>query len=766
MSILKSILLLIFCLSIQQVILGQELIEIIDDTDRKLGRFKTQLYMNEDGRLKKLRGNLPKVNAPGSEVELVLKATGLRWFEDENIDEDLVIKRSGIRLSDKKSLKLSSERSNYTLAAGSDEDIEIKFKVYSNGDYNLSFPYKAGSIEGTFIQSVSVSGLSAGEKAGKPIGAIADIKKAWKETDKRSKSEVQAFIDAFGNNELAKEEGLDIIANRTLKRIEARASKDLSELSEDDLEITPDEEAWEEIGDSNDEEALQKFLSDFPDSKYAEAAKAKLGMEANVLLKSGVQERVVANSLTKKDHNIYTLDLSHLDEVEVKVSDPDDIEIYDTGGNIYELKVKGSKKYVIDVLDKSSSDKFAFDLDNELRAKLNQTGKDFSFAVQGGVSPYSVEFYKENENESKLEARFDNLTPDKLNEVTVRGDQLSSSGMDGQYDKVILKDATTDAKITYPINLQVTPKKTSSRILLGVLLAAILIGGGAMVFFNKRRKKTRDEYLAKAKAMQKTQKVNVPPVATSIASDIPPSSKPARKITISKTERKFVPPNGGGDFVSSGKMKITRREAKGGRLTNEEFEEALKGDKYAFMDLGELWPDTAIKDLYLSKECIKALGKFLKEENLDKAIAEMDGAIPEVGGFLMGYHQLDEATGDIRVTMDEFVPFVPEYHDVFKIEIGTATLVQELGDAQDTHPDKDVIGWFHTHPGHGLFLSNSDLSVQRHFPQNFQIAMEIDSLTPTLDTAFFTRKHDGSINNVEHRKKGAKWFSWKKIEKV
>ena len=47
---------------------------------------------------------------------------------------------------------------------------------------------------------------------------------------------------------------------------------------------------------------------------------------------------------------------------------------------------------------------------------------------------------------------------------------------------------------------------------------------------------------------------------------------------------------------------------------------------------------------------------------------------------------------------------------VFKIEIGTQTLVQELGDAQDTHPDKDVIGWFHTHPGHGLFLSNSDLS--------------------------------------------------------
>jgi len=239
-----------------------------------------------------------------------------------------------------------------------------------------------------------------------------------------------------------------------------------------------------------------------------------------------------------------------------------------------------------------------------------------------------------------------------------------------------------------------------------------------------------------------------------------------RKITISKPTKKFVPANGGGNsFVSSGKMKITKREEKGGRLTGDEFREKLSDGKYAFLDLNELWPDSAIKELYLSKECIKDLGSFLKQENLDKVVAEMEGAIPEVGGFLMGYHQLNDS-GHIRVTMDEFVPFVPEYHDVFKIEIGTATLVQELGDAQDTHPDKDVIGWFHTHPGHGLFLSNSDLSVQRHFPQKYQIAMEIDSLTDTLDTAFFTRKLDGSINNVEHRKKGASWFSWKKIENI
>jgi proteasome lid subunit RPN8/RPN11 len=350
-------------------------------------------------------------------------------------------------------------------------------------------------------------------------------------------------------------------------------------------------------------------------------------------------------------------------------------------------------------------------------------------------------------------------------QIIITNETLRKSGMNGQYDKVALRDYTTESVASFPIDINVEPKNTGLRLILILLLAAIIIGGGAMYFINKKKSETRKAYLAKAKALQQSQKVQQIPTHN-IEPQVTESPKIPKKITISKSERKFVPANSGSDFVSSGRMKITKRDVKGGRKTAEEFTEILKGDKYAYMDLQELWPDTAIRELFLSKKCIKALGSFLKEENLDKVITEMEGAIPEVGGFLMGYHQLDEATGSIRVTMDQFVPFVPEYHDVFKIEIGTATLVQELGDAQDNHPDKDVIGWFHTHPGHGLFLSNSDLSVQRHFPLKFQIAMEIDSLTESLDTAFFTRKNNGTINNVEHRRKGAKWFSWKKIENI
>lgn len=746
----RYISLLIFFLLFQLIGFSQNQIRIADETGRFIGRFKAQLYQ-EGSKLTRLRGNFPKVSAEGENVNMILRIEDLRWFEDEDITDDLTIESDQISLSDSRSIRLNSNSDSYTLSPESDEAADIKFKVLADGEFSLSILYTAGESQGKFVQNFSVEGLGENPNSKKGIGSIADIKKAWKETDKKDLEDINRFIARYEGDKLAEEEGLLTIANRTLKRVEQQQQDE--------------QEAWDEVSEGDNQEAISNFLKKYPDSKYAEAAKAKLGLKADVLLKSETKEKLVENSLTKTGKNIYTLALSQSGEVEVKVSHPDDIEIFDSGDNSFELKVKGSKNYDINVTELSSGQRYSFQLNNKLRAQLEQDGKDFVVFIEGGVSPYSVEFYQMGEDEPKVEAIVSDLELDDLNQITLKNRMLSTTGMDGLYEKLVIRDATTTSKVAFPIEANIEHKTTSSRILLLLLLGAIIIGGAIMFFINRKKQSTRQEYLAKAKAMQATQKVQVVQPSNMVQENTG-TPKPARKITISKTEKKFVPANGGSDFVSSGKMKITKREVKGGRLTSEEFVEVLKGDKYAFMDLQELWPDTAIKELYLSKECIKALGKFLKEENLDKAIAEMEGAIPEVGGFLMGYHQLDEKTGDIRVTMDEFVPFVPEYHDVFKIEIGTATLVQELGDAQDTHPDKDVIGWFHTHPGHGLFLSNSDLSVQRHFPQKFQIAMEIDSLTKTLDTAFFTRKHDGSINNVEHRKKGAKWFSWKKIEKV
>ncbi|WP_235299127.1 MPN domain-containing protein [Portibacter marinus] len=744
-------------LILSSILSGQDQVRIMDKSDESAGRFKTQLYHKIGSSEEKLRGNSPTVEANGKEVELILRLKDLRWFEDKNINESIKIRRSDIVINDPTNLQIASSPSQYEIGPVEGSQAEIRFKVLANGKYSLKIPFSTNQISGQYVQSFSVEGLSGTAKNSTPLGNIADLKKEWSDTDKTNASDVQKFINKYQNNQIALEENLIAIAERALLRIEKTN------------ESGEDEEMWARISDSDDEDQFTAFLDQYPNSKYAEAARAKLGMEADVLITSETENRKAINTITKLVDNVYSMDLSHLEEVDIKISDPDAIEIFDTGGNIFDLKVSGSNVYTITVKEKSSGEELIFTLDNRFSADFNRTGGAFNFVLDGGVSPFTVEFLKKDEEVSTPEGRFENLKPNRANTIVITQKMLNKSGMAGDYGTVIIRDKTTQSLSSFPIDLNVSPSKISPGLLIGLLLAGVLLGGAFMIIRSKKQKQTRQEYLQKAKVFQETQKLEamkesgihqdkITPVANAKGSP--------KKITITKPVKKFVPANGGtGEYKSSGKMKITRREVKGGRLTGDEFREMLEGDRYAFLDLTELWNDSAIKELYLSKDCIKDLGKFLKEENLDKAIAEMEGAIPEVGGFLMGYHQQNDA-GEIRVTMDEFVPFVPEYHDVFKIEIGTATLVQELGDAQDTHPDKDVIGWFHTHPGHGLFLSNSDLSVQRHFPQKFQIAMEIDSLTETLDTAFFTRKMDGTINNVEHRRKGAKWFSWKKIEKI
>ncbi len=739
---------------------SQDQVRILDAGDNdSAGRFKTQLYILQDGNLERLRGKSPSIEGSGEQVELVLRLKDLRWIEDKGIDGPIEIDRSELITSDPKVVQVASSPSSYELSPEKDSEVDIKFRVLKNGSYSLKVPFSGKGVSGQYMQVFEVEGLVSKGQVATPVGNIADLKKEWRKVDKKDEDAILRFIEKHKDNPIAIEQRLIAVAERSLLRVQKSAAKNDDE-----------EKLWEAIGDGKDEELLLEFLDKFPNSRYAEAAKVKLGQDANVLITSEDKTRNIVNTLTKLVDNVYNLDLSHLGDVEIKLSHPDDIEIFDAGGNIYDLKVMGSKKYKISAIESGTGEQFDFNLDNRFSAKMAKEQGDFVFALEGGVSPYVVEFYKEGEETSLLEGRFEGLKPSELNEISITQSMLGNSGMDGKYSKVTIRDFTTQAVSSFPIDVDVSPSKISSKLIIGLLLGGLVLGGAFMFFRSRRQNETRKAYKEKAKVFQQTQKMQSIQLAEETADKAPEkkksSSQPPKKITITKPMKKFVPANGGqGGFKPSGRMKITKREVKGGRLTGEEFMAVLKDDKYAFLDLTELWPDSAIKELYVSKECIKDLGKFLKEENLDKAIAEMDGAIPEVGGFLMGYHQKNEA-GHIRVTMDEFVPFVPEYHDVFKIEIGTATLVQELGDAQDTHPDKDVIGWFHTHPGHGLFLSNSDLSVQRHFPQKFQIAMEIDSLTDTLDTAFFTRKMDGTINNVEHRKKGAKWFSWKKIEKI
>ncbi len=184
----------------------------------------------------------------------------------------------------------------------------------------------------------------------------------------------------------------------------------------------------------------------------------------------------------------------------------------------------------------------------------------------------------------------------------------------------------------------------------------------------------------------------------------------------------------------------------------------LKSTVFSF-DPGVHWHDTIIVGIYFTKNSIHHLDHFLVTQNL-KPVQENEGSVPEIGGILMGRPHLYGVDGKYRIVVNEFVPINPEFHDVFQLEFSTESLVKDLGDIQDQYPNDTAVGWFHTHPGHGLFLSKPDLVIQEQFfGEPYQFAMEIDSLTEKLDTAFFTRTMNGEINNTNDKKQ-ASWFSW------
>lgn len=198
-------------------------------------------------------------------------------------------------------------------------------------------------------------------------------------------------------------------------------------------------------------------------------------------------------------------------------------------------------------------------------------------------------------------------------------------------------------------------------------------------------------------------------------------------------------------------------------ISQEAFEKSLTEQPFVSFSMGDIWPETVVDKVYLGRKCFTELNQMLTVGNLERAEHEMQGAIPEIGGFLLGKYSFYTGIQKYQISLEEFVPIKPEKNDVFQIEFSTESLVLELGDAQDQFPDMSVIGWFHTHPGHGLFLSKPDLAIHNgFFNELFQLAMEIDSLSEGLDTGFFTRAANGQVNNSVYQK--PVWFSWKDIE--
>lgn len=176
------------------------------------------------------------------------------------------------------------------------------------------------------------------------------------------------------------------------------------------------------------------------------------------------------------------------------------------------------------------------------------------------------------------------------------------------------------------------------------------------------------------------------------------------------------------------------------------------------VEMSPYWEESFVKQIFLNHQSIEAIDRMVKDQNYYVPDSDAVEEVPEIGGFLLG-HVYALSEGGVDVSIETFVPITADSQNRYTVKFGGKAW-SELDDSLKANPGMKLLGWFHTHPGHGLFLSEADL--REHFSlfrQPHQIAMEIDPLTPGYDTAFFTWKDPQAenVNNAEDRLQNDWW---------
>jgi len=102
----------------------------------------------------------------------------------------------------------------------------------------------------------------------------------------------------------------------------------------------------------------------------------------------------------------------------------------------------------------------------------------------------------------------------------------------------------------------------------------------------------------------------------------------------------------------------------------------------------------------------------------------------EVGGLLVGRVSLD---GSGKVDVLAAIPAEHNRESAARLTFTHESWDQMLADMEQDHPGCRVVGWYHTHPRHGIFLSEHDLFIHRNFFSSpNQMAMVFDPTTGDL----------------------------------
>ncbi len=118
----------------------------------------------------------------------------------------------------------------------------------------------------------------------------------------------------------------------------------------------------------------------------------------------------------------------------------------------------------------------------------------------------------------------------------------------------------------------------------------------------------------------------------------------------------------------------------------------------------------------------------------------------ELGGILLGKECVDPATGQPFVWVNRSLE-AKHYANTQASFTYTHDSWEEITRDRDRlYPEYDIVGWYHTHPSFGIFLSSHDIFIHQHFfGQPLQVAYVVD---PINQTRGFFQWLDGGLAQV------------------
>lgn len=121
----------------------------------------------------------------------------------------------------------------------------------------------------------------------------------------------------------------------------------------------------------------------------------------------------------------------------------------------------------------------------------------------------------------------------------------------------------------------------------------------------------------------------------------------------------------------------------------------------------------------------------------------------EVGGGLVGTWHVDARSEEQFVLIEGVLPARFTRQGSAFLTFTQDTLVAMNDELGERFQEKQLVGWYHTHPRMGVFLSHYDMWLHDHFfPEPWQVALVVEPHTAV--GGFFIRQKDGRLDSQRY----------------